>query len=111
MLTIFMLTRLLVNLTQPAVLCFNNHIPEDKTLRNHYIEIESQLQSYKEVRMAIINSITKNIFRFKKIFFILIHNYFLAIISQVFVDEELFGVLTRKMGDLLKLVLFDNLIS
>lgn len=61
--------RLLVNLTQPAVLCFNNHIPEDKTLRNHYIEIESQLQSYKEV----------------------------------FVDEELFGVLTRKMGDLLKL--------
>ncbi|XP_022340668.2 protein timeless homolog [Crassostrea virginica] len=61
--------RLLVNLTQPAILCFNNHIPEDKTLRNHYLEIESQLQSYKEV----------------------------------FVDEELFGVLTRKMGDLLKL--------
>lgn len=57
-----MLTRLLVNLTQPAVLCFNNHIPEDKTLRNHYIEIESQLQSYKEVRMAIINNATKNIF-------------------------------------------------
>lgn len=62
MLSIFMLTRLLVNLTQPAVLCFNNHIPEDKTLRNHYIEIESQLQSYKEVRMAIINNATKNIF-------------------------------------------------
>lgn len=62
MLSIFMLTRLLVNLTQPAVLCFNNHIPEDKTLRNHYIEIESQLQSYKEVRMAIINNATRNIF-------------------------------------------------
>ncbi|XP_061179569.1 protein timeless homolog [Saccostrea echinata] len=61
--------RLLVNLTQPAVLCFNNHIPEDKTLRNHYLEIESMLQDYKEV----------------------------------FVDEELFGVLTRKLGDLLKL--------
>lgn len=66
MLTIFMLTRLLVNLTQPAVLCFNNHIPEDKTLRNHYIEIESQLQSYKEVRTTMIDSVTKNMFSLKK---------------------------------------------
>lgn len=106
MLTIFMLTRLLVNLTQPAVLCFNNHIPEDKTLRNHYIEIESQLQSYKEVRMTMINSVTKNIFSLKKKNFPLIHYNFYACILQVFVDEELFGVLTRKMGDLLKLVLF-----
>lgn len=72
MLSIFLLTRLLVNLTQPAVLCFNNHIPEDKTLRNHYIEIESQLQSYKEVRMAIINYATKNIFYKKKILYIII---------------------------------------
>lgn len=101
-----MLTRLLVNLTQPAVLCFNNHIPEDKTLRNHYIEIESQLQSYKEVRTTMINSVTKNIFSLKKKNFLLIHYNFYACILQVFVDEELFGVLTRKMGDLLKLVLF-----
>ncbi|XP_050412859.1 protein timeless homolog [Patella vulgata] len=40
--------RLLVNLTQPAYLCFNNHIPEDKTLRNYYIEIENHLYNYKE---------------------------------------------------------------
>lgn len=42
--------RLMVNLTQPAKLCFHNEIPEDKTTRNYYIEIESHLQSYKEVK-------------------------------------------------------------
>ncbi|KAK6175117.1 hypothetical protein SNE40_013642 [Patella caerulea] len=61
--------RLLVNLTQPAYICFNNHIPEDKTLRNYYIEIENHLYNYKEA----------------------------------FVDEELFAVLTEKIGDILKL--------
>ncbi|ESP02893.1 hypothetical protein LOTGIDRAFT_230391 [Lottia gigantea] len=61
--------RLLVNLTQPAYLCFNNQIPEDKTLRNYYLEIESHLYNYKEA----------------------------------FVDEELFAVLTEKIGDILKL--------
>ncbi len=39
-----------MNLTQPAVLCFDNHIPEDKTRRNYYLEIEGDLQAYKEVR-------------------------------------------------------------
>ncbi|KAI0224465.1 hypothetical protein LSAT2_024533 [Lamellibrachia satsuma] len=61
--------RLLVNLTQPAVLCFQNHIPEDKTNRNYFLEIESHLQSYKEV----------------------------------FVDEAFFAIITKKLGDLLKL--------
>ncbi|KAL5009791.1 hypothetical protein ScPMuIL_012096 [Solemya velum] len=61
--------RLLVNLTQPAILCFRNVIPEDKTMRNYYLEIESDLQSYKDA----------------------------------FVDDQLFSVLTEKLGDLLKL--------
>ncbi|XP_053408285.1 protein timeless homolog isoform X2 [Mercenaria mercenaria] len=61
--------RLLVNLTQPAVLCFNGQIPEDKTLRNYFLEVESHLQSIKEA----------------------------------FVNEEVFAVITGKLGDLLKL--------
>ncbi|XP_064594960.1 protein timeless homolog [Liolophura sinensis] len=61
--------RLMVNLTQPSILCFNNHLPDDKTIRNHYLEVEFHLQGYKEA----------------------------------FVDEELFAVLTEKMGDMLKL--------
>ncbi|KAK2177430.1 hypothetical protein NP493_598g01011 [Ridgeia piscesae] len=61
--------RLLVNLTQPGVLCFQNQIPQDKTNRNYFLEIESHLQSYKEA----------------------------------FVDEGFFAIITKKLGDLLKL--------
>ena len=39
--------RLMVNLTQPARLCFNNVIPTDKTARNHYMEVEACLRKYK----------------------------------------------------------------
>lgn len=42
--------RLMVNLTQPAKLCFQNQVPGDKTNRNYYLEIEAHLQSYKEVK-------------------------------------------------------------
>lgn len=41
--------RLLANLTQPAKLCFHNHVPEDRIQRNFYIEIEGHLQDYKVV--------------------------------------------------------------
>ncbi|KAK3595063.1 hypothetical protein CHS0354_043159 [Potamilus streckersoni] len=61
--------RLLVNLTQPAVLCFNNHIPEEKTMRNYYMEVETHLQTYKEA----------------------------------FASEDVFAVIAKKLGDLLKL--------
>ncbi|XP_067687307.1 protein timeless homolog [Haliotis asinina] len=40
--------RLTVNLTQPTVLCFGNKLPTDKTMRNHALEIDTHLQSYKE---------------------------------------------------------------
>lgn len=49
------LSRLMVNLTQPAKLCFQNQIPEDKTTRNYYLQIESHLQLYKEVGELITN--------------------------------------------------------
>ncbi|KAL3836515.1 hypothetical protein ACJMK2_021941 [Sinanodonta woodiana] len=61
--------RLLVNLTQPAFLCFNNQIPEEKTMRNYYMEVETHLQTYKEA----------------------------------FASEDVFAVITKKLGDLLKL--------
>ena len=41
--------RLMVNLTQPAVLCFENKIPDDKTGQHYYLDLVTQLQSYKEV--------------------------------------------------------------
>ena len=46
---IFFCFRLLVNLTQPAVLCFNGFIPEVKSLRQSYLDVVSHLQSMKEV--------------------------------------------------------------
>ncbi|XP_021358144.1 protein timeless homolog [Mizuhopecten yessoensis] len=43
------LIRVLVNLTQPAIICFKNAIPVDKTMYNYYLEVEAELQGYKEV--------------------------------------------------------------
>ncbi|KAL8620146.1 hypothetical protein ACOMHN_048090 [Nucella lapillus] len=40
--------RLLVNLTQPVLVCFNNQLPDEKVLRQYCLEIESHLQQYKE---------------------------------------------------------------
>lgn len=40
--------RLMVNLTQPAILCFGK-IPQDINLRHHFLQIVSYLQGYKEV--------------------------------------------------------------
>ncbi|XP_071489964.1 protein timeless homolog [Diadema antillarum] len=39
--------RLLVNLTQPAELCFQN-VPNDKTFQNYFLEVLSHLQAYKQ---------------------------------------------------------------
>ncbi|XP_052803681.1 protein timeless homolog isoform X2 [Mya arenaria] len=61
--------RLLVNLTQPAFLCFNSFIPEEKTLRHNYLDLETHLQNMKEA----------------------------------FANEDVFAVITKKLGDLLKL--------
>ncbi|BFZ22565.1 hypothetical protein BsWGS_25604 [Bradybaena similaris] len=44
--------KLIVNLTQPVLTCFNNEIPDEKTLRNNCLEVEGYLQDYKE---AFIN--------------------------------------------------------
>ncbi|XP_053311647.1 protein timeless homolog [Spea bombifrons] len=39
--------RLMVNLTQPALLCFGK-VPQDPTFRHHYLQVVSYLQAYKE---------------------------------------------------------------
>uniref|UniRef100_A0A8D0GB89 Timeless circadian regulator n=1 Tax=Sphenodon punctatus TaxID=8508 RepID=A0A8D0GB89_SPHPU len=40
--------RLMVNLTQPALLCFGK-LPQDPSFRHHYLQVVSYLQAYKEV--------------------------------------------------------------
>ncbi|CAG11760.1 unnamed protein product, partial [Tetraodon nigroviridis] len=39
--------RLMVNLTQPAMLCFGK-VPDDPVFRQHFLEVTSHLQAYKE---------------------------------------------------------------
>lgn len=40
--------RLMVNLTQPAMLCFGK-VPDDPVFRHHFLQVTSHLQDYKEV--------------------------------------------------------------
>lgn len=46
------LLRLMVNLTQPAMLCFGK-VPEDPVFRHHFLQVTSHLQDYKEVILAV----------------------------------------------------------
>uniref|UniRef100_A0A8D3D4F6 Timeless N-terminal domain-containing protein n=1 Tax=Scophthalmus maximus TaxID=52904 RepID=A0A8D3D4F6_SCOMX len=39
--------RLMVNLTQPAMLCFGK-VPDDPVFRHHFLQVTSHLQAYKE---------------------------------------------------------------
>lgn len=43
------LPRLMVNLTQPALLCFGG-VPKDPGVRHHFLQVLTHLQAYKEVR-------------------------------------------------------------
>lgn len=38
----------MVNLTQPAMLCFGK-VPDDPVFRHHFLQVTSHLQAYKEV--------------------------------------------------------------
>ncbi|KAF7285717.1 hypothetical protein GWI33_010138 [Rhynchophorus ferrugineus] len=42
------LLRLIVNLTTPALILWNEELPSEKTVRNYYLQIEGHLQNYKE---------------------------------------------------------------
>ena len=109
-------SRLMVNLTQPAVLCFQNEVPTDKVMRNYYIEIENDLQSYKEVRfpkfrLELVNNRKEWTQKKKqtkittKIRHCLVQlNKSFVVLLQAFADEGLFGVLAGRLGELLQLV-------
>lgn len=50
--------RLMVNITQPALLCFGK-VPDDPAFRHHFLQLMSYLQAYKEVCSYIkINTIS-----------------------------------------------------
>lgn len=52
MIHVFPLIRLMVNLTQPAMICFGK-VPDDPVFRHHFLEVTSHLQAYKEVSSAL----------------------------------------------------------
>ena len=39
-----LILRLVVNLTNPEILLFREELPEDKTARNHYLQLQSHRQ-------------------------------------------------------------------
>lgn len=41
----------MVNLTQPAMLCFGK-VPDDPVFRHHFLEVTAHLQTYKEVSQS-----------------------------------------------------------
>ena len=45
--------RLMVNLTQPAMLCFGK-VPDDPVFRHHFMQLTSHLQAYKEVIYVLL---------------------------------------------------------
>lgn len=50
----------MVNLTQPAMLCFGK-VPEDPVFRHHFLQVTSHLQDYKEVILALQYSYSAHI--------------------------------------------------
>ncbi|XP_020898617.1 protein timeless homolog [Exaiptasia diaphana] len=59
-----MVIRLMVNLTQPAVLCWEGQqVPEDKTGQHYHLELVNHLQAYKEAftDMEVMGSIGKEL--------------------------------------------------
>lgn len=85
----------MVNLTQPALLCFGK-VPADATSRHHFLQVLSYLQAYKEVRLPGEGPLGGGGSARTP----LAHAGFL----QAFASEKVFGVLSEKLYDLLQLV-------
>jgi len=45
----FFVFRLVINLTQPALLCFGGKIPKDSVMHHHFLNVLSHTQAYKKV--------------------------------------------------------------
>lgn len=78
--------RLIINLTSPALLIYNEQMPMEKTMRNFYLQIISHLQSYK-VALAddqiwtIVNNRLTNIFSIVSFNFEVVTKYLFRINS------------------------------
>lgn len=55
-----LLSRLLVNLTNPALLLYREEVPVERTARHNYLQILSHLQNYKEETFTKVD--TWNVF-------------------------------------------------
>lgn len=91
----------MVNLTQPAMLCFGK-VPDDPVFRNHFLTVTAHLQAYKEVVPTLTVVAT--------FFFLwtLLQNKCIwcvfVFVSQAFASERVFGVLSETLYNFLQLV-------
>lgn len=91
--------RLMVNLTQPALLCFGK-VPPDATSRHHFLQVLSYLQAYKEVSLPGEGPLARPLGGGLCLGPPSLTQGFL----QAFASEKVFGVLSEKLYDLLQLV-------
>lgn len=73
-----------MNLTTPALILYNDELPNDKTARNHYMKIEEHLQSYKqsfadEAIWAVLSTRLSKILELVRELLLLIHFYVLIL--------------------------------
>lgn len=61
--------RLMVNLTQPALLCFGK-TPNDAVFRHHFLQVVTYLQGYKEVNIISVKSLNALVDYIKVLIFI-----------------------------------------
>lgn len=90
----------MVNLTQPALLCFGS-VPQDPSVRHHFLQVLTYLQAYKEVRSLFSGVLGQ---RSQKEEGGVGSTYELFPVPQAFASEKAFGVLSETLYELLQLV-------
>lgn len=91
----------MVNLTQPAMLCFGK-VPDDPVFRNHFLTVTAHLQTYKEV-VPTLTVVATFIFLWTLLQNKCIWCVF-VFVSQAFASERVFGVLSETLYNFLQLV-------
>lgn len=84
------ISRLVVNLTQPASSCFGKHLPKDLISTNYYLQICGHLREYKRVCIIVKD--------------IPISNAIVFFLFSAFSDSKLFEIFTKKITRFLDLV-------
>lgn len=89
-----LIIRLLVNLTTPALLIYNEQLPADKGPRQNYLQIELHLQKYKraftniKVWRIIANKLAEVIQAVNKIFFLNFILLYYLLVTVIGVSRE-----------------------